>query len=178
VTVSRNPKGIALFIRAMLFFFEKTRDQEYLHEAASLLAWLLQNTCPQQPELCWGYNYSWQNTIFLQKENEPNLVVTVFAGEAFLHAYRATGDVAYLDAANSAARFIAYRMPVLFENDEELAVAYVLNKVDAIVINNNALAGAFFTKLWKETHDDNYLNKAEKLLNYTVRRRTEVANHA
>jgi hypothetical protein len=85
VEKSRNPKGIALFARAYLFLYESTNNPEYLNEAESLIQWLLENPSPGQRHLCWGYNFIWQNTIFLQDEFEPNAVVTVFVGEALVH---------------------------------------------------------------------------------------------
>ena len=170
---SRNPKGIALFARAYLSRYEKTGNPDLLMEADSLIRWLLDNPSPGQNNLCWGYNFIWQNTIFLQEMYEPNLVVTVFAGETLLHAYRVSKKAEYLERARSIARFILNDIPVLFENERERALAYVLRKVDAVVLNNNALAGAFLIKLWKETGDDALRAVAQKLITYTVNRRTD-----
>ncbi|MCE5249481.1 hypothetical protein LLG96_04590 [bacterium] len=173
VRQSRNPKGIALFARAYLFLHEKTGDRQLLDEAETLIRWLLDNPSPGRNNLCWGYNFIWQNTIFLQDMYEPNLVVTVFAGEALIHAYRTSRREEYLECARSVARFILDDLPVLHENEDERAVAYVVRKVDAVVLNNNALAGAFLIKLWKETGDESLRSTAQKLLSYTVNRRTD-----
>jgi len=176
VRKSRNPKGIALFARSYLFLHGKTGGREssdYLQEALSLLQWLLENPSPNQRNACWGYNFIWQNTIFLQDMFEPNIVVTVFVGEALMHAYRVTGNRLYLDNACSVARFLIEDLPVLYDDANERAIAYVLRKVDAVVLNNNALAGAFLIKLWKETGENELRKTAEKLIAYTVNRRTD-----
>ncbi len=173
VRKSRNPKGIALFTRAYLFLYEATGNQQYLNEAESLLQWLLDNPSLKQHNLCWGYNFTWQSTLFLQNMFEPNVNVTVFVGEALIHAYRVTKEEKYLEWARSVARFILNDIPVLLEDENELAIAYVLRKVDAVVLNNNALAGAFLIKLWKETGDEELRTTATKLITYTVNRRTE-----
>ncbi|MCD6307967.1 MAG: hypothetical protein J7M24_03110 [Candidatus Latescibacteria bacterium] len=170
---SRNPKGIALFARAYLSLFETAGDERFLDEARNLVGWLLDNVSPGQEHLCWGYNFVWQSPLFLQDRNEPNVVVTIFAGEALVHAWRVTKDERYLDAALSVGRFLTDSVPVLYENDEERAIAYVLGKVDAVVLNNNALAGALLAKLWKETGSPELLDSARKLVTYTVNRRTE-----
>jgi rhamnogalacturonyl hydrolase YesR len=172
VRTSRNPKGVALFAQAYLSLYEATQDREALEEARALLQWLVTNPSPAEHDLCWGYNYVWQNTIFLQKRWEPNLVVTVFGGEALLRMYRVTGEREYLDYARSVARFIRTRIPVLYEDERVMAIAYVPGKVDAVVINNCALAGGFLIKLWKDTGEESYSETARKLLNYTVRCRT------
>jgi len=173
VKKSINPKGIALFAHAYLFFYESTNNPEYLNEAESLIQWLLENPSPGQRHLCWGYNFIWQNTIFLQDEFEPNAVVTVFVGEALIHAYRITGKDKYLEAARSTADFITQDLPVLHDDENERAIAYVLRKVDGIVLNNQVLTGALLAKIWKHTGEKQLLDIATKQMNYTVNRKTD-----
>ncbi|GAI77327.1 unnamed protein product, partial [marine sediment metagenome] len=131
--------------------YQKTNEIEYLEKGESLIRWLLDNPSPGCNKLCWGYNFMWQNTIFLQDEFEPNAVVSIFVGEALIHAYRVTQKEEYLNAACSVADFIVEDLPVLYDSKDELAIAYVLRKVDAIVLNNQVLAGAFLSKVWKHT---------------------------
>ncbi|WP_186441211.1 hypothetical protein [Desulfamplus magnetovallimortis] len=153
--------------------YQQTLESAYLDKAEKLLAWLLNNPSSGANNLAWGYNFIWQSPIFLQKKYEPNTVVSVFAGEAFIHAYRVTGKQQYLDAATSVGKFILSDLPVLHDNDEELAIAYVLRDVDAVVLNNQVLAGAFLIKLWKHIKQDNIKESAIRLINYTVNRKTE-----
>jgi hypothetical protein len=140
VRKSRNPKGIALFARAYFSLYQKTNEIEYLEKGESLIQWLLENPSPGCNKLCWGYNFVWQNTIFLQDKFEPNAVVSVFVGESLIHAYRVTQKEEYLNSACSVANFIVEDLPVLYDSKDELAIAYVLRKVDAIVLNNQVLA--------------------------------------
>lgn len=173
VKESRNPKGIALFARAYLSLYQLTSETQFLKKAEDLIDWLLDNPSSGYANLCWGYNFVWQNTIFLQAKNEPNTVVTIFVGEAFIHGYRVTGKRKYLEAAKSVGTFLLNDIPVLFQNDEELAIAYVLRKVDAIVLNNQILAGAFLIKLWQHVREADLKKTATKLITYTVNRKTD-----
>lgn len=173
VKKSKNPKGIALFARAYLFLFQKTSEVKYLEKAESLIQWLLDNPSPGANNLCWGYNFIWQNTIFLQDQFEPNAVVSVFVGEALIHAFRVTGEKKYLDAACSVASFLVEELPVLHDSSKERAIAYVLRTVDAVVLNNQVLSGAFLVKVWKHLEDRRMLDIAWRQINYTVNRRTE-----
>lgn len=173
VKKSRNPKGIALFARACLFMYEKTLDASWFSKAEDLLEWLRKNPSPGNKNLCWGYNFIWQNTIFLQDEYEPNAVVTVFVGEAFIHAYRITKNDTYLETARSIGRFILQDLPVIVDSKDERAIAYVLRKVDAIVLNNQVLTGAFLVKIWQHTREKVLLETAAKQLNYTVNKATD-----
>ncbi|MCI5225316.1 MAG: hypothetical protein D3918_01345 [Candidatus Electrothrix sp. AX2] len=170
---SRNPKGIALFARAYFFLYQLTSDAAYLEKGEALLQWLLQHPSAGCKNLCWGYNFIWQNTIFLQDEFEPNAVVSVFVGEALMHGYRVTQKEQYLKAACSVADFIINDLPVLHDSEDERAIAYVLRDVDAIVLNNQVLTGALLIKIWKETGDAKLQDIARRQFNYTVNRRTE-----
>ncbi len=172
VEKSRNPKGIALFARAYFSLFEQTGEAAFLSRGEDLAVWLLANPSPGQKYLCWGYNFAWQSTLFLQDKHEPNAVVTIFAGEALLHAFRVTGKAAYLAAAQSVARFLTEELPVIHETADELAIAYVLRKVNAVVLNNQVLAGAYLIKVWQHNRETEYRQTATRLINYTVRRRT------
>ena len=173
VKKSKNPKGIALFARAYFFLYQKTSDPAYLIKGESLIHWLLENPSRGYEHLCWGYNFIWQNTIFLQDMFEPNIVVSVFVGESLIHAYRVTKNEKYLFAARSVADFILNDLPVLYDTRDELAISYVLRNVDAVVLNNQILTGAFLVKIWKHTNEKHLFNTAVKLMNYTVNRATD-----
>lgn len=173
VKKSRNPKGIALFARAYFLLYQRTKEVEYLRKGERLLTWLLQNPSQRSNNLCWGYNFIWQSTIFLQDEFEPNAVVSTFVGEALIHAYRITRKTEYLDAACSVSDFITDDLPVLYSSDKERAIAYVLRKVNAVVLNNQVLTGAFLVKVWKHTGEKKLLDFARMQIDYTVSKRTD-----
>jgi rhamnogalacturonyl hydrolase YesR len=173
VKPSRNPKGIALFARAYLFLYQQTNDPAFLEKGEALIQWLLSHPSPGQPHLCWGYNFIWQSTLFLQDRFEPNAVVTVFVGEALIHAYRTTQNEKYLDAARSVGKFIVHDLPVVYDSQDERAIAYVLRKVGAVVLNNQVLTAALLVKIWKHTREAELLDIARRQMNYTVNRRTD-----
>ncbi len=174
VRISRNPKGIALFARTYLFLYQLTQKKEFLTEARNLLDWLLANPSPDQDHLCWGYNFIWQDIPpFLQNRHEPNCIVTIFAGEAFVHAYRVTREDQYLKTARNIADFILRDLPVLYENREERGIGYILGPAASIVLNSQVLSGALLTKIGKHTGEKELIQDAVKQLNYTFNRRTE-----
>jgi rhamnogalacturonyl hydrolase YesR len=172
VKKSRNPKGIVLFARAYLLLYSTTGDEFFKTESEKLLQWLIDNKAEGSRYSSWGYNFIWQNTIFVQGKNEPNCVVSVFVGEAFVHAYRLLKDEKYLLVARDIANFIIKELPVLFESRNEMAIDYVQEKSDCVVLNINALAGAFLAKVWKQTQEQELLEFAKKVLGFTVNRRT------
>ncbi len=173
VKKSRNPKGIALFARAYFSLYQNTSDPAYIKKGESLIQWLLENHSPNHEHLCWGYNFIWQNTLFLQDIFEPNAVVSIFVGEALIHAYHVTNKDQYLIAARSIANFIIEDLPILYESNNELAIAYVTKDVKTIVLNNQVLAGAFLIKVWRHDKKDHLLDIAVRLMNFTVNKRTD-----
>lgn len=173
VKKSRNPKGIALFARTYFFLYQKTGNHDHLKKAESLTQWLLDNPSPGCSHLCWGYNFVWQSTRFLQDISEPNVIVSLFVGEALIHAYRVTQDQKYLNAGRSVADFLIKDLPVAHDSDEERAITYVLRKVEGVVVNSQVLTGAFLAKLWRHTGEEQFLQLAKRHINFTVNRRTE-----
>ena len=173
VKTSRNPKGIALFARAYLFLYQHTKDPAFLEKGEELIQWLLSHPSPGQSHLCWGYNFIWQSTLFLQDRFEPNAVVSVFVGETLIHAYRTTQNEKYLEAARSVGKFIVHDLPVVHDSRDERAIAYVLRKVGAVVLNNQVLTAALLVKIWKHTREAELLDIARRQMNYTVKRRTD-----
>ncbi len=173
VKPSKNPKGMALFARAYLLLYQQTNDPAFLKKGERLIQWLLSHPSPRQPHLCWGYNFIWQSTLFLQDRFEPNAVVTVFVGEALIHAYRITQNEKYLDAARSVGKFIVHDLPVVYDSQDERAIAYVLRKVGAVVLNNQVLTAALLVKIWKHTREAELLDVARRQMNYTVNRCTD-----
>jgi hypothetical protein len=177
VKISRNQKGIALFVRSYLALFESMHDGQYLKEAAVLLEWLEQNRCGGYEDYCWGYNYTWQNLPpFIQPLGEPCIIVTIFAGEAFMHAFRATANNEYLKIAESCCRFILNNFKVLHEDGTTRAISYTLHKENRIVLNIQALSAALFVKVWKHNNDNRLFETAVKQLAYVVSRKNRDAS--
>jgi hypothetical protein len=169
----KNQKGIALFAKAWLHLFEKTGNKEYLKEAEILLKWLLDNPSPGQKNLSWGYSFLWQSIPpFCQNRNEPNIVVTCFAGEAFVKAYQLTQNKIYLYALESISHFITEDLKVLHESETERAIAYILTPVDSMVINVQSMSAGLLAKIWKINGNTQLLTIARKQLQFVVNRKT------
>ena len=169
VEKSRNPKGIALFAKTYLSLYESTKNEEFLKEAKILLNWLIENKIKNYNNFCWGYNYTWQDIPpTIQQKDEPIIIVTLFVGEAFIHAYRITNDENYLKIAISSGDFITKDLHILHENETELAVSYTIRKDPSIVINIQALSAAFLSKLYRETKNNNYFVFAQKQMEFTM----------
>ncbi len=175
VQKSRNPKGIANFIKAYCNLYRMTPLTEYLNEIETLSDWLLENHSNKDKKyhgICWGYNSPWQNIGFYAPRYFPNCIVTVFCGEALLAAYTMTKNLKYLKAAESAASFILKDLPILEETKDSKCIGYVPVNLTWKVININSVAAGFLSKLYKPTEKKEYINEAKKLINWVILKRT------
>jgi len=172
VKKSRNPKGIALFIRAYLNLYQLTQRDEYLKKAELCLEWLRQNAIPGYSGPCWGYNFDWVSRLFYAPKGTPNCVVTVFVCEALIHAYEVTNNEKYLIQAEQSALFLMKDLPILYEDNSMKCVGYVPIGVNNRVININALLGSLLAKLWRYSNNDLYLIEGSKLISYVTGQKT------
>src|SRR5262245_61860680 len=100
-----NPKGLALFVSALLKL-----SHAGLWEGRDTILSLLRRLCemkaPAYTDFCWGYNFDWQARHFLACKGTPNIICTTFGGNAFLDAYGCYRDRSYLEIGISAGYFL------------------------------------------------------------------------
>ena len=78
----------------------------WLSKARELAKDLLRSSIPGYSGHCWGYPFDWQNNRGLWLRNTPFITATPYCYDAFAKLSDATGEAAYLDVAESAARFV------------------------------------------------------------------------
>ncbi len=169
-----NPKGLALFTRAWLHDHQISGQPAALHQAQSLLAILLQQRAPGDWRgLCWGYHYPWQDPGFYAPPKTPNAVVTSFVCEAFLHAYRVTGNDDYLEVVNQAIPFYFQHLQRLKDTDSELCLSYMPLPMRMRVMDVSILIAAVVAQYCKLSGDDQWLDHAHRLATYVTRQQTD-----
>ena len=176
VRKSRNPKGIANFIKALCHLHSMNPKDEIKGEIKSLTDWLLANHGNREGRfsgICWGYNFPWQNPGFFAPRFFPNAIVTTFCAEAFLSAHRSLSEDAYLHTAVDAARYLLRDLPILEEDKDTKCIGYVSAPLRLKVVNINAVIGGFLAKLADRTGDATYLQEARKMINWTLSVKTD-----
>jgi hypothetical protein len=169
-----NPKGLALFTMGLIDHYRVTGKRPYLEEAEGLLRRLLTLRSPGSwSGFCWGYPYPWQDLGFYAPPHTPNAVVTCFVGEAFLEAYRETGNVLYLDTVKNACGFLLKDLTVLKETDDELCLAYMPLPMTMRVMDVSILIGALLAQYDTLSEQRIYRQPARKLLNYVINQQTD-----
>jgi hypothetical protein len=171
---SHNPKGLALFVSALLDIFVATGEHDYLDEATGLLERLLTLRSPGNWHGdCWGYQYPWQDLGFYAPSATPNAVVTAFVCEAFLHAFRITGKEIYLAPVESAARFFLDDLAVLKHADRELCFGYMPLPMTMRVMDVSILIAAVLAQLSAIRGDQTLGDTASRLTRYVANRQTD-----
>lgn len=173
VPKSHNPKGLALFVIALFDAFAATGEMNYLNEANKLLDQLLVlRSKGKWHGDCWGYQYPWQDLGFYAPKATPNAVVTAFVCEAFLHAFRATGDESRLAPVEAAVRFFLNDLAVLKDADDELCFGYMPLPMMMRVMDVSILIAAVLAQLSAIRGDIALRDTALRLTRYVANRQT------
>ena len=167
VPKSPNPKGIALFLSALVRL-EKIGLIEEDGTTRSLAEMLLALRSPGRRYSCWGYNFDWQTKGPLVPKGSPNIICSTFAANALLDAYEQSAEPRYLQAATSAAEFI---LDVLFcrLDDFQACLSYTPLGRDEIH-NANLLGAALLCRISRASGREEFLRPALDAARYSVRR--------
>lgn len=161
VDKSFNPKGGALFLMGLLNMFEKTGEEIYKIETLKIFDRLKNCAIKREKGIGFGYNFDWQARAFFVPQGTPNVVTSVFVGEAFLRYFSLFKDQSAYDLAKNIAEFIVNEM-ILKETDDELCFCYIPQK-DAEVHNANLLAAKYLSNF------DGYENLIEKSVKFSTK---------
>jgi len=162
-----NPKGLALLIRGLLRMYRLSGDVKYLDDAYELARTILSLRAPGRDYFCAGYDFFWQAKAFSVPEFTPNMVVSTFAGHAFLDLHEIDGDPDWLEQATGAGRFIDEELK-LFESGDEVVFGYIPGE-KAVVHNVNLMGSAFFARLFSVTGEGGYAKLSTKSADYSMR---------
>ncbi len=165
VPPAHNPKGIALFISALLNL-RKHGFGQFEDELPDLLGKLRKLRSPDVPFWCWGYHFPWQSRAALFPRWIPNVICTTFAGNALLDAFEEFGDREYLEMAVSAADFILAKL--YHEQNDGIACISYMPLARSRVHNANLLGAAFLCRIAKISQNDHYSAPALKCVRYSV----------
>jgi hypothetical protein len=171
---ARNPKGLALFARALLARHRVLNDETSAREARDLLDWLVDHPSPGFAWPCWGYPYPWQDVGFFAPRDFPNRVVTSFVVHSLVDGFETLGDERYLDVASRAVNFLLEAPRTLYADERHRCVSYVPSPtVDWIVMDVPALSGAAAARVGAIRGDSTMLDEAGRLVRYVASKQTE-----
>jgi hypothetical protein len=149
VPVGHNPKGIALFLSALIRLTRLGLTNP--DEPRALADLLIKLRAPEWEQSCWGYNFDWQTRTYLVPRHTPNIICTTFAGHALLDAFDYFRDPMFLETAASAASFV---LDVLGPNAAGHMGCFSYTPLDHSRIHNaNLLGAAYLARVYHHTQN-------------------------
>ncbi len=159
-----NPKALALFISTYINLAKFTKNEKWCDEATNLFDILYDLRSTDYNGLSWGYNFDWQARAFFVPAYKPNMVCTVFSGQAILDLYEFTNDRKWLDFALEIVHFIL-EYQIINEDESSLCFAYIKGE-NAVVHNVTFMAAAFLSRLFSITREESLKVKAAKSIHF------------
>ena len=158
---TQNPKGIALFLSALLKTPELGGNtSEGL--VTSLTERLVALRSSDSGYWCWGYSFPWQTRTLLVPRGTPNLVCSTFVGSALLDLFERRRDEQCLIMARSAADYILNEL-YWTKGDSIAGLSYPLPSIRNQTHNANFLGAAFLCRVYALTRDQRFLDPAMRV---------------
>ncbi|MDZ7319730.1 MAG: hypothetical protein ONB11_11275, partial [candidate division KSB1 bacterium] len=161
-----NPKALALFISSLLRLGDYYRDTALFTQAMALYERLMALRSHGYSGLCWGYNFDWQALAFNVPQFKPNMICSVFAGQALLDLFERTQDDHFLTEARQVAEFI-FKHLLLIEERDRLCFGYIPGE-PAVIHNVNLVAAAYLARIYHVTGENDYRAWAERAVRFSV----------
>lgn len=169
-----NPKGLALFVCALLDRYAADGNADHLVRVETLLAQLdAMAVATPSGGRAWGYQYPWQDLGFFAPRGTPNAVVTAFVCEAFLAAYRQSGRPELLARVARAIPFFLGDLRKLKDEPEELCLSYMPVPMTMRVLDVSILIASVLAQYATLSGDSQWLPPAQRLTCYVARRQTD-----
>jgi len=166
VSKTQNPKGIALFLAALLKAPELCAgESEDL--IAALAERLVALRSPGTRYWCWGYSFPWQTRTIIVPRGAPNLVCTMFVAAALFDLYERRHDSQHLEIAVSGAEYILDEL-YWSEGREVAGFCYPLPSARSHVHNANFLAAALLCRAYKHTGKEKFIGPALQAARYSA----------
>jgi len=140
VPKTQNPKGIALFLSALIKSSNIGLVDEK-NEIAAMADKLIALRSPDKIYSCWGYNFDWQTRSILVPKGTPNIICSTAAANALLDAYEQMRKPLWLEAAVSTADFI---LNVLLHRESSSQAWFRYTPLGQTRVHNANLLGAAF----------------------------------
>lgn len=168
VPKTQNPKGIALFLSAVLQAPEICGG-----ESGDVIGGLVERLRALRSTgtlyWCWGYSFPWQTRTIIVPRGAPNLVCTMFVAGALFDLYEdeKRGRAEHLAMAVSAAEYILDEL-YWTEGSEVAGFCYPLPECRGNVHNANFLAAALLCRAYKHTGEKRFLAPALRAARYSA----------
>jgi rhamnogalacturonyl hydrolase YesR len=162
-----STKGRGYMAWGYLSMLKATGDRGYEARARACLDWLIGHTSPLYQEASWANEFAFSSRGGTYSKDTSIIVWTSLIGQAFLDAWEQLGDRRYLDAADSACRWVM-RLP-REKTERGTCISYLMTQTSSIH-NSNMLGAAFLARTARHTGNDEYRRVAREAMEYSCSR--------
>ena len=167
VSKSVNAKTLGLVARALVYE-SIARGRDRRAEVARLLARLDDLRSPGASGSAWGYPFDWQSRAFFVPRGTPSIVCSTFVAGAYLDAYRAWGEAAWLERARETCDFILEDLHRTPGDDGSFCFSYT--PIDRTRVHNaNMLGASLLARVARETGEAPLRDAALDAARFTLR---------
>jgi uncharacterized protein YyaL (SSP411 family) len=140
----KYPQGVAMTIRGLIGYYNKTSQEEYLEKAISLGDWLIDNSSAKDGNMGWGQPFIWYSRMIFPA-NTPRATVSSQAGWAFIDLYEVTSNKKYLNVLEKIYKCFRDEFNYELKADGSFCLSYTT--VDKYHIHNsNVLASSMLAR--------------------------------
>ena len=166
-----NPKGLGLFLTGYVKLYRLYKEKKCLQKINHIISLLEKLRSTGYSGYCWGYNFPWQNKLFLWPGYTPTVVNTAFVAHAFLDTYELLGKKRLFEIARSSCNFILQDLFILKCNDSVCFSYTPFNK--SKIHNANVLAAGLLARVYSISKEEKLLEYAQKSIKFTIDRQRE-----
>ena len=163
-----NPKALGLFLSGYVKLHRLRPELRFREILGRILGQLDELKSDGYSGLCWGYNFDWQNRLYLFPKYTPTIVNTSFIANGMLDVYELLGDPSLLERARSACEFI---LNDLYATRNNGTLCFGYTPMDRSCVHNaNMLGARLLARVYAHTGESVLADRAIAAATYTVQR--------
>jgi hypothetical protein len=162
-----DAKAAALFARAFLALFEVTKEIKYHRKGILFLEWLKDHRCTSTRHYSVGNQYQLSMKNYCANPGTPAPLITCFAIEAFLSAYKILKDQSYLELAESGVNYFLEELPQVKISSDQCYFIYHPNH-NQFIPNAPAVICGTLSHFYSISKRQELLNIIRHNLNYII----------
>lgn len=162
-----STKGRGFMAWGYLLLHQADGDPQHLSKAIHCLDWLDQAREPGHTGHCWGNHFDFTTRSGRMKAHTPTIVWSGLIGQSFLEAYEQTGQLRFLEIAESICEWI---LQLPRESTNEGSCLSYTGVSQSSVHNSNLLGAGLLARTWKHRPKEAYLTVAREAVLYSCAR--------
>ena len=162
-----STKGRGFMAWGYLLLHRADGDPQHLSKAIHCLDWLDQAREPGYTGHCWGNHFDFTTRSGRMKAHTPTIVWSGLIGQSFLEAYEQTGELRFLEIAESICEWILH-LPR--ESTIDGSCLSYTGVSQSSVHNSNLLGAGLLARTWKHRPKEEYRSVAREAVRYSCAR--------